>query len=152
MSHPAGYSSLNDLSDIILPDPVPFWPLGQGAYLLLIGIAIAVGLLVYLYLEHYRSNQYRRAGLSLLSNAATVHDVSVVLKRVALAVFARERVASLYGESWLEFLKETCSDCNIEDLCQAPQARAEKELIDAAGSWIRNHKVNQGDKEKPCIF
>ncbi len=134
-------SSLNDLSDIILPDPVPFWPLGMGGYLLLLAIVTGVGLLFYLYLEHRRNNQYRRVGLNLLSSAVTVHDVSVTLKQVALAVFQREQVASLYGESWSEFLKATCADCNIEDLCQYPEKQADKELIGAAGFWIRNHKV-----------
>lgn len=135
-------SSLADLSDIVLPAPVEFWPLGQGAYLLLIAILIGVGLLVYLYVGHQRANRYRRIGLNLLATAQTVYDVSVVLKRVALAAFPRERVASLYGAPWVEFLNQTCPDCNLESLDTDGENMADKELISAASFWVRNHTVN----------
>lgn len=137
----SSHSSLNNLSDIVLPDPVPLWPLGQGAYLLLIAVVIVVGLFTYLYSERYRANQYRRAGLSLLGNAVTVYDVSVVVKRVALAVFPREEVASLYGHLWTDFLKETCPGSNLEGLQSHPEKMADQELLDAARFWIRNHKM-----------
>ncbi|MFT5697941.1 MAG: hypothetical protein ACI8ZB_000795 [Desulforhopalus sp.] len=134
-------ASLTDLSDIVLPAPIEFWPLGQGAYLLLIAILISVGLLAYLYVGHQRANRYRRIGLKLLATAQSVYDVSVVLKRVALAAFPRERVASLYGASWVEFLNQTCADCNLESLDLNGENMAEKDLITAAGFWIRNHNV-----------
>ena len=135
--------SLTDLSDIILPAPIPFWPLGQGAYLLCIAVVIMIGLLAYLYLEHNRVNRYRRVGLSLLTNAESIHDVSVVLKRVALAVFPRDRVASLYGDPWLGFLGETCQGCKVKGLGHNSDTKADAELIDAAGFWIRNHRVKE---------
>lgn len=136
-------SSLTDLSDIVLPGPVEFWPLGQGAYLLLLALLISVGLLVYLYMERYRANGYRRIGLNLLAEAQSVYDVSVVLKRVALAAFPRERVASLYGASWVEFLTQTCPDCNLDSLDINGENVADKDLITAAGFWIRNHNAYQ---------
>ncbi|MCP3888410.1 MAG: DUF4381 domain-containing protein [Desulfobulbaceae bacterium] len=135
-------SSLNDLHDIVLPDPVGLWPLGQGAYLLLIAVVITVGLLAYLYRERYRENQYRRVGLNFLGHAVSVYDVSVILKRVALAAYPREQVASLYGDQWVEFLKKTCPGCDIEELSSNPENEAGKVLIDATSFWIRNHKVN----------
>lgn len=138
----SAHSSLTDLRDIVLPEPIAFWPLGQGAYLLLLALLISVGLLVYLYMERYRANRYRRIGLNLLATAQSVYDVSVVLKRVALAAFPRERVASLYGASWVEFLTQTCPDCNLESLDIDGENMADKELISAASFWVRNHTVN----------
>jgi hypothetical protein len=138
--------SLTDLSDIVLPPSISFWPLGQGAYLFCLAILISIGLLTYLYLTRKRANAYRREGLRLLASAETVHDVSVVLKRVALGVFARERVASLYGDPWLRFLGETCSGCKVQGLCGTPDLLADDELRTAAGFWIRHHTVTQ---EKP---
>lgn len=134
-------SSLSNLIDIIPPSPVPFWPLGQGAYLLLVAIMISAALLIYLSLVHYKANQYRREGLNLLGDAVTVHDVSVVLKRVALAAFPREHVASLYGELWVRFLKETCSNCDLEELQSELENEAGQELVNTASFWISKHQV-----------
>lgn len=136
-------TSLQDLSDIIVPDPVPFWPLGQGSYLLLVAILITAAILAYLYRERYRENQYRRDGLTLLSGAVTVYDVSVILKRVALAAFPRREVAPLYGDEWVSFLQKTCPGCsNIEEVGASPETAAGKVLKDGASMWIRNHTVN----------
>ncbi len=135
-------TSLNNLSDIILPPPILFWPLGQGAYLLLIAILITAAFLTYTCLARYKSNYYRRMGLSLLDSATTVYDVSVALKRVALAAFPRERVASLYGDLWVGFLQDTCSDCDFGQLLSQPNDDAEITLITIARYWVRNHNVS----------
>ncbi len=100
--------SLNNLRDIVVPDPPPFWPPAPGVWILL-GIVAAVVLFLgwRLYATRKR-NAYRKAGLLLLGGARTAHDVSVIMKRVALAVFPREQVASLYGDDWAMFLHKTC--------------------------------------------
>ena len=134
-------SSLQNLSDIIVPDPVPFWPLGQGSYLLLAAILITAVILAYLCRERYRKNQYRRDGLTLLSGALTVYDVSVILKRVALVAFPRTEVAPLYGAEWVSFLQKTCPECNFEEMGASPEIEAGEVLKDGASFWIRNHTV-----------
>lgn len=135
--------SLQNLHDIITPPAVPFWPLGSGAYLLLLALLVALFLLGYVYLQNYTANQYRRTGLELLQSAATVHDVSVILKRVALAVFPRERVASLYGEEWYTFLADVCPGCTLQGLQMEAESAASRDLIQAAAVWIRKHKVRE---------
>jgi len=134
-------ASLDNLSDIIIPDPVSFWPLGQGFYLLLLALVIAGILCCYISLQRYRINQYRRVGLGLLEHATTVHDVSVILKRVALAAFPREKVASLYGIEWVEFLRLTCPGCDLARLTQSPEDKPDRELVQTAAIWIRKHRV-----------
>ncbi|MCP3689713.1 MAG: DUF4381 domain-containing protein, partial [Gammaproteobacteria bacterium] len=81
--------SLSNLRDIGLPDAPQLWPLAIEAWLLLALLASITFILIYQRQQVKRRNAYRRAGLELLDGARTMHDVSVVLKRVALAAHPR---------------------------------------------------------------
>ncbi|MFW2373832.1 MAG: DUF4381 domain-containing protein [Gammaproteobacteria bacterium] len=133
--------SLDNLRDIMLPDAPPLWPPAPGAWLLL---AILAGIILLLVLQLHtarKRNAYRRAGMALLHSANTVHDVSVCLKRVALAIFPRQQVASLYGEDWVVFLNNSCAQCRfaVTDL-EAPVSKANAQLIEQAAIWIQQHR------------
>ena len=134
--------NLNNLRDIVIPDPPPFWPPAAGVWVAL-GIVVVMALLVGWRLHAIRKrNAYRKAGLLLLRSAETAHDVSVVVKRVALAVFPREQVASLYGEGWVAFLHRTCPRSYFSALVTSDaSAQADEELVELAGIWIRHHRV-----------
>ncbi|UCD51282.1 MAG: DUF4381 domain-containing protein [Phycisphaerales bacterium] len=133
--------SLDNLRDIVVPDAPPYWPPAPGVWLLLgvlTAVVLALGGCFYM---TWRRNAYRRAGLALLDTARTVHDVSVVLKRVALAVFPREEVASLYGDDWIAFLNRTCSRSRFSAIGAIDSGGpATQELTDRAGTWIRHHR------------
>lgn len=134
--------SLDKLRDIVPPDAPPLWPLATGAWLLLAMLASIAFILIYQRRQARKRDAYRRAGLALLDGVSSVHDVSVVLKRVALAAYPREQVASLYGEDWADFLRQTCHrhDCSL--VVQAkPDDPANSEIIQLAGRWIRHHHV-----------
>lgn len=109
----------------------------------MIGIVTAVVMIVcWRFYAVRKKNAYRRAGLALLKQAKTVHDISVLLKRVALAVFPRKQVASLYGEIWITFLNRTCSHSHFSETCvMDSNAQASRELIESAGIWIRYHRI-----------
>jgi hypothetical protein len=119
------------------------WPPAPGVWLLL-GILAAIILVFgrYFFLK-WKRNAYRRAGLVLLDLARTGYDVSVVLKRVALAVFPREQVASLYGADWIAFLNRHCARSRFEAIEGSMDAdtEASPELIIRAGAWIRHHNL-----------
>lgn len=114
---PAG-DPLEALRDIHLPEPVSWWPPAPGWWLLaLVALAVLV-LAPWALHRHLRKRRqlgrvlaevdtleaaYRRSG----DAQALCSGLSLVLKRVALAAWPRERVAGLTGRAWLEFLDDS---------------------------------------------
>ncbi len=141
--------SLDNLRDITLPEPPPLWPPVPEVWLLLGIVITAVIVLLYQRYRAQKRNAYRRAGLLLLDDASTVHDVSVILKRVALVVFPREQVASLYGEDWTAFLQQTHVQRDYSLIAQAePDEPAGREVTRLAADWIRHHRVPRHEAQK----
>ena len=134
--------SLSNLRGIVIPDAPPIWPLAPGAWVALGMIGFVLIFVTWRMHTFRRRNAYRKAGLLLLSGAATVHDVSVILKRVALAVFPREQVASLYGDDWAAFMHKTCPRQDFEELVKSEaSAHSDERLLALASTWIRHHRV-----------
>lgn len=129
--------NLSDLRDIALPEAPGIWPFAPGLWAL-IGLCVMVGIALSFWAwQRRKQNGYRRAGLQLLANTATTYEVSVLLKRVALAVYPREHVAPLHGEAWARFL-------GFEpNAFSKPEAPASAELRKLAAKWIREHKVER---------
>ena len=134
--------SLSNLRDVFIPEPPLFWPPASGVWVAL-GIVVAVLLFVAWRLRATRKRDaYRKAGLLLLQSAVTAHDVAVIVKRVALAVFPREQVASLYGDDWVAFLHDSCPRSHFTAmLTSGAAAEPDDELIELASMWIRHHRV-----------
>jgi hypothetical protein len=156
--------SIFDLRDIVVPEPVGFWPPAAGVWVL-VGVAgCALALLIWRGYLVWKSGAYRRAGLARLaqiegqlaspgSEVAALRELSDLLKRVALAAFPRKQVAPLYGESWLRFLEHTCDSCTftvgpgklLNSVTSTGQealhvnADHGRELIDFARRWIKGH-------------
>lgn len=135
--------SLSNLRDIVVPETPPFWPPAPGLWVALGVVTLVVFLIVWQWRTLRRRNAYRKAGLLLLKESRTAHDVSIVMKRVALAAFPREQVASLYGDDWATFLHETCPRSSFLELTAA-DADSNQKLVDLASTWIRHHRVVDG--------
>jgi len=105
-------------------------------------------------------NRYRRDALNEL--AALKSDqlssgwraVPSLLKRTALASFPRERVASLSGDEWINFLCSTVKKPEMDREAGVLLERAAYESSDfgpseidrifkASETWIRRHQVNR---------
>ena len=100
---------LGKLRDIQVPGPVSWWPPAPGWWLL--GLLVLLGLTLGAWLHHrHVRDRWRRAALAelrrikTLEPAASVREISVLLRRVALHRYPREEVAALSGEAWLAFL------------------------------------------------
>ena len=136
--------SLDSLRDIVMPESPPLWPLATEIWLLLVIVTAVIIILISQRRQKKRKYAYRHAGLALVENASTVHDISVILKRVALAAFPREQVASLYGEEWLDFLHKTCRRGDFTVLIQSmPGDAADTAIKSLAVRWIKNHRVSR---------
>ncbi len=134
--------SLENLRDIVVPEPPALWPPAPGVWVVLI-IALAIATAVFLLWRRVRARSaYRRAGLALLKTARTTRDVNVILKRVALAVYPRPTVASLYGDDWAAFLDGSCRRTSFSAFGEIDEsAEVPAELRSAAGTWIRHHRA-----------
>lgn len=115
--NPTDFSQL-PLRDIHLPEPVGWWPLAPGWWLLV--ALVLVGLVacgVYYYLARHRRvalRALRRVQAALEQGAepvACLQNVSTVLRRFAMTTVARTDVAApppdvpgLIGEAWLKYL------------------------------------------------
>jgi len=150
-------ASLQNLYDIVVPPPVPFFPPAQGWYFL-----FAIALLVVLFLANralhvYRRNSYRRRAFKELAAITTVLQVAELLKRTALAAYPREQVASLSGEAWLSWLSETGGmtippDVFVtlsRDVYIGNSVAAPHNLIEFAGKWIRQLKQPRTPNPEP---
>ncbi len=114
---------LSQLADIHLPATVGFWPPAPGWWIL--AAALIIGLLHLCRVAWYRYQLRRRrqaaldelarivrqyqekAAFDSLRNQAGLDflkQMNTLLKRVGLAKFPRQDVASLSGDAWLAFL------------------------------------------------
>jgi hypothetical protein len=133
--------SLANLRDIVEPVPPSLWPPAPEVWILS-GLLIAgAAILVYQWPRRRRENAYRRVGLALLDQAGTAHEISVILKRVALAAFPRAQVASLLGDDWAGFLHRTCPRFDFSPLTRAaPGSLPSDALKKLAAQWIKSHE------------
>ena len=112
----------------------------------------------WLWLKHWHHNRYRREALRELEclkpdsrELNFVAALNALLKRTALAVYPRQRVAALNGQEWIAFLQGECDaqafdnssaalltqgSYKIEPIAE-DQAQA---LLAAAARWIREHR------------
>lgn len=106
---------LAQLRPNILPDPVGYWPLAIGWWMLVVCILLGVLIILYFTVRYYRKTRYRRHGIKLAQqihkNYEThnnkrqyAHDLNRLLKKLALHTFPTQDIASLNGKAWLKFL------------------------------------------------
>jgi hypothetical protein len=154
---PADPGSLDRLHDIVLPAPAPWWPPAPAWYVLGGLLAIFLITLSWALFAWWQRNAYRREALAELaelepkaSQAETLAAVAELVKRVALAVYPRDRVASLTGDSWLSFLDASAgtsdfqrgAGANLESAYSPSNHPASPELFHAVRHWIKHHRAD----------
>ena len=96
----------DQMHDIVVPDPVSWWPLAPGWWVvLLLVVVVAVWGAVVMY-RRWKSQAHRREALMELDRIDP-SQYSALLKRVCMVEFERDEVASLSGDTWLKFLDRT---------------------------------------------
>jgi hypothetical protein len=150
-------TSLDRLHDIVVPAPVPWWPPAPGWFPLGGMVLALLGLAAWAAIARRRRNRYRRAALAELGQLPPTVEglapLAELVKRTALAAFPRERVASLTGRPWLEFLDSTGGKALFADgpgrfleagtYSRGPGTLSDAEIVglfEAARHWIRRHR------------
>jgi len=153
-------AALAQLKDIHLPYPVSVWYLAPGWYLLAILLLLAVVGWLYQIHKRYKYALPKKQALELLvtykelfakkEDAQVVSArVSELLRRVALVYYSRDRVASLHGGAWIEFLNQTSKNLDFNSvkgmLLDSPFKTAEKidlkPLLILSEQWIEQRSV-----------
>lgn len=108
------------LRDLHLPDPIGWWPLAPGWWVLIVLFAIGFAGLLYRAWQSYRFNAPRRHAMRCLAAAEAEYlshrdpfrlgrQVSELLRRAMLAYAPRHEVAGLTGDAWLRWLDKGLS-------------------------------------------
>jgi len=118
------------LADIQLPNTIGAWPPALGWWLLLLLVIVLVAVIIYFIkrkppikkanIKHLKSQamielqsikyQYQNVDDNKETNKKrhdTVKHLSVFLRRYALSLYSRDKVASLTDQQWLHLLDDT---------------------------------------------
>lgn len=150
---------LAQLRDIHLPDPIGWWPLAPGWYLLLILTLLATATIIFIVMRYYRNGACKRQALRLITEYQQEYSkhnnpqlsasrLSELLKRVALVYFPRKKVAGLQGKAWVEFLNVTSKGLDFKqvnkELLEMPYQPGIKGdlplLFSMSRSWIKQRR------------
>ena len=101
---------LSGLRDIHIPKEPSWWPPAIGWWIVLGGIIIACLICLISFLRWYNHpRQYALRELKKTFDEAPntvllARNISILLKRVALILYPRTKVATLSDEKWVDFL------------------------------------------------
>ncbi len=155
--------SLDLLNDIIVPQSIGYFPPASG-WIALVLLLLSYGFYWYIKKQKlYQSNLYRRQALQeweTIQNKETPLKQSqallLLIKRVALQHFGREKVAHLNGDAWWNFL-ERHSKVKIDnelrqlihEILYSPTASITQEQKEAitilTKVWITTHQKEEGE-------
>jgi uncharacterized protein DUF4381 len=158
---PARADPVAGLIDIPLPQEVSLLPQTWASRIAVGLLLVAVIAAVWSILRHLFLNKYRREALAELKGIEraagdvrpdALAQLTVLVKRTALAAFPREQVASLAGPAWLSFLDRTYGGDEFSHgigqlLASAPYERTQpseaqlESLVGLVNRWIRGHHV-----------
>jgi hypothetical protein len=160
-------SGLENLHEIVLPDPVSWMPQTIGWYVVFGIILLVIGWWGYSRLCRFRANRYRRLALAELAvleqdlrrpekRGKALAEIPVLLKGTALSAFPRIDVASLSGDKWLAFLDQSMRGRGftegegrlLTELAYAPSTKISNlpdgtisKLLQLVHLWIKRHVV-----------
>ena len=161
----AAQKALEGLADIATPLPVSWMPQTWGWTALAIALSVTLIVAAWRWRRHALANRYRAEALSALSaleaqalNTHTRADALVhiaeLIKRTALAAYARTDVARLSGPAWVQFIRDSgvhgADDAStlLNDIEYRSRASLSamsdadaKAVVRAARTWIEGHRV-----------
>ena len=110
------------LNPLMEPSPVAFSMDTIGWKILFAQLLIIILYSAYKFYLHYKHNKYRRLAVAKIIEISQLSDnempsmisqIMFQIKQTALLTFDREKVASLEGNQWLQFLQQTAKDVHF---------------------------------------
>jgi hypothetical protein len=150
-----GNYALGEFVEVVSPPAISWLPQTAGWWwlgMVLLGVALYYS---WKTLCHWYRNRYRREAANLLLRLSpgedVVPEVNRLLKLTALAAYSRERVASLSGKEWTEFLNKQCPAPPFDSgqarllalgayTLQPVNTVTGQQLIAASLNWVRQHE------------
>lgn len=149
------------LIDMPLPQEVSLWPETWASRIAVVVLLVTAVVAIWRFISYRRVNRYRREALAELTRITSAPDtapgelaaqLSLLVRRTALAAFPRQQIAPLNGAAWLAFLDRSSGGTEFSRgagrwLASAPYARTgpndsqRPELIELTRRWIRGHHV-----------
>ena len=151
---------LDQLRDIHLPEPISWWPLAPGWWLLIIiSLALAAWTTRFVY-RRYRAALYRRQALKKLNQLTELNNqqqltgLYELLKQTANTAYPQLHPASLGAEAFISFLVNSCTrevfqqlDFNLAQALYSdpkqsisyPGNEQLERLLRDARIWIKHH-------------
>ncbi len=142
---------LSQLKDIQTPEPIGWWPLAWGWYVVF-GLLL-VGLIVFIRYWQRRKRQLviKKAALIAMAKIeneplpmTTVRCINDILKRAVLGYAQRQDVANITGEQWANILNDLAPEDaqispNLLNLAYQPKCSAKDadEYFQQAQTWIQ---------------
>ena len=155
------------LKDIHLPEAIGWWPPAIGWWLLAVLIPLSIAFLYWLHKRLTRRTAIKTAKNNLaaiksnpaLDNSKKLHELSMLIRRVAISVNPRTEVASLTGRQWLAFLDSSVKGSPFSEGCgqlltDAPYRNTSPgeleitQLISLCEDWLKAQTLPAKRKQK----
>lgn len=106
-----------DLRDIHLPEPISWWPIAPGWWLLMVSLFLIIAV-IFILRKIYLGKQLKRDITSELENikqqfqktqnkSQLAKSLSILLRRASISYYPKTNIAGLTGEHWLAYLDNT---------------------------------------------
>jgi len=154
------------LRDVLRPAAISWWPPAIGWWILAILIPLLLGFAIWLYKRLTRKTAVKTARKLLanikedskLDQHQKLCELSALLRRVAITVSPRAKVAALTGRDWLAYLDSSLKNAPFSDgigqlLMDAPYRKVQpteqeiSQLISLCEGWLQA-QTKQARKQK----
>jgi len=109
-----------NLRDIHLPEPISWWPIAPGWWIVTAGILLLL-VLIFITRKIYLSHQLKRDISSEIdiikqqfqqtqNRSELARSLSILLRRASITYYPAENIAGLTGEDWLSLLDTSWSE------------------------------------------
>ena len=150
------------LKDFHLPDPVSWWPLAVGWWLVILLCVLATAGLLWWFrasAPNRRRSKLRKIARDELgrleaeykvSNDAgrLLQDISILIRRLAMSLSPRGRVAGLCGQDWADWLRrQGLDEQSLTLLLEGPYTRVARSDVTTLTGHCRQMLRNAGAME-----